>query len=349
MGSLKSRLGRIKWFRAGMPAAWAYAGLLALWWGLHVAFGDRIWWVALVSLFAPYLFVPLVLLAPLGLIRPRFRYWAAILLSVLIFTLAYGPPVAVRAAEPVESMDELTILTFNILGYYDAEETVRAIVSEGTPDVVALQELTPALARRLVDELGETYPHRLLEPLEGSQGRGVLSRYPMVPARPSGAPAVDPFCQVVEIDVEGRTLTLYNAHLSVTEVWNYLGPGASFGEGIRGSFETREQQAQRILEDVDRRQEPVMVVGDFNMTPQTDAYRALARRLKDAHREAGRGFGHTFPAHGGRFLGIPYPRRVVRIDLILYSPDWVAQEARVLREHGRSDHMPVLARLAWSQ
>jgi endonuclease/exonuclease/phosphatase family metal-dependent hydrolase len=171
----------------------------------------------------------------------------------------------------------------------------------------------------------------------------------MVPARPSEAPAVDPFCQVVEIDVDGRTLTLYNVHLGVTEVWNYLGPGASFGEGIRGSFETREQQAQRILEDIDRGQGLVMVVGDFNMTPQTDAYRMLARRLKDAHREAGHGFGHTFPAHGGRFFGIPYPRRVVRIDLILYSPDWVAQEARVLHEHGRSDHMPVWARLAWSQ
>jgi endonuclease/exonuclease/phosphatase (EEP) superfamily protein YafD len=105
----------------------------------------------------------------------------------------------------------------------------------------------------------------------------------------------------------------------------------------------------QLIEDLARRPGPVIVAGDFNTTGQSDAYLRLTRHLLDAHRQAGRGFGHTFPAYQGRFYWIPILPRLVRIDMILHSAEWTAVESRVLREHGQSDHLPVLARLAWSQ
>lgn len=341
-------LGRIERFDAGPFIAWVYACLVAEWWVLHHAFGDRLWWVALVSVFAPYLFAPLVLLAPLGLVKPSARYWAAMLLVVAVLLAEYGTPLAVRAAAGVEGEDEITLLTFNVWGYSDAPETARAIVSRGTPDVVVLQELSPGLVPILIEELGEVYPYRLLNPDEAYRGGGVLSRYPMRAARlPAGSP-VGGFAQVVEIEVDGQVLTLYNVHLDATAALHYIDSGTAVAEKVRSSFAVRERQVDYLLEDLARRNGPVLVAGDFNMTDQSDAYRALARDLQDAHREAGRGFGHTFPAYGGRYRGIPIFPRMVRIDMILHSPGWRALECRVLRDHGESDHLPVLARLAWS-
>lgn len=347
--STNKRHGRIRWDAARTLAAWIYAGLLSLWWVLRVSFGDQIWWLALVSVFAPYLFAPLLFLAPLGLIRPRLRYWGALLLAGAILLLEYGPPMSVWAAAPSGTGDELTVLSFNAWGYSDSIETAQAIVSQGTPDVVVLQELSPQLAQTLVEELGAAYPYRVFKTDQGTKSGGVLSRYPLAPAGYVGSGPQYPFAQVVEATVDDQVFTIYNVHLDATVPFHYYPSVESFAQGVRSSFAARERQVEQLVADLERRQGPAIVAGDFNMTSQSDAYATLAQYLSDAHRAAGRGFGHTFPAYRGRWGGVPIPARLVRIDMILYSPDWTAREFQVLSEHGQSDHLPVLARLTWSQ
>jgi endonuclease/exonuclease/phosphatase (EEP) superfamily protein YafD len=329
---------------------WGYASLLGGWWVLHLALGDRLWWVALLSVFAPYLFAPLVLLAPLGLIKPRVRYWAAILLALAILWAEYGTPIAARATEGEETGNaiagEISLLTFNVWGYSDSADTARAIVAQEIPDVVVLQELSPGMVPALVEELGSLYPYRHLNPGGGYRGGGVLSRYPMRQARLAEGSLVAGFAQVVEIEVEGRVFTLYNVHLDATAALYYIDSDESVGEKVRSSFEVRERQVDQLVADVSGRQGPVLVAGDFNMTEQSDVYRTLVRVLQDAHREVGWGLGHTFPAYGGSWRGIPVFPRMVRIDMILHSDEWAALECQVLDEHGQSDHLPVLARFA---
>ena len=100
-----------------------------------------------------------------------------------------------------------------------------------------------------------------------------------------------------------------------------------------------------ILDTVEGQPEPLILLGDLNSTPNHQVHRALSAHLVDAFREAGWGLGHTFPAMGGRFWGVPYPNRLVRIDHIFYSDDWQAETARVGEWDGFSDHLPVIARL----
>ena len=57
--------------KIGTLTVWLYVSLLAVWFVLHISLGDRVWWIALVSIFAPYLFLPLTLLVPLGLVKPK--------------------------------------------------------------------------------------------------------------------------------------------------------------------------------------------------------------------------------------------------------------------------------------
>jgi endonuclease/exonuclease/phosphatase (EEP) superfamily protein YafD len=85
------------------------------------------------------------------------------------------------------------------------------------------------------------------------------------------------------------------------------------------------------------------------MTDQTPEYqRLLSVGLVDAYRQAGWGFGFTFPAFRRvRFAGhqavIRFP--LVRIDYVL-GAKIQAQRARVITESTGSDHRPVLAELA---
>lgn len=348
------RTGGLVWFGVGTLLVWSYAGLLGGWWVLHRTLGDRIWWVALLSVFAPYLFAPLVLLVPLGLIKPRIRYGAAILLAAGLLLVEYGIPIAAQrtggTGAPDKILGEISLLTFNVWGYSDSPDTARAIVAQGTPDVVVLQELSPGLVPVLEKELGALYPYRLLNPDEAYKGGGVLSRYPMRPAKLSEDSLVDGFAQVVEITVDDeRVLTVYNVHLDATAALYYVDVGEPVGEKVRGSFSVRERQVAELVKDLTERHGPVLVAGDFNMTDRSDAYQALTRSLMDTHREVGRGFGHTFPAYGGSWRGLPVLRRMVRIDLILHSDEWTPLECRVLDEHGQSDHLPVLARFALVQ
>jgi endonuclease/exonuclease/phosphatase family metal-dependent hydrolase len=87
------------------------------------------------------------------------------------------------------------------------------------------------------------------------------------------------------------------------------------------------------------------VGGDFNTTDQSEGYHLLAQHLKNAHWEAGWGFGFSFPANQPRFKRIPILTPVVRIDHIFYSSHFLAHSATTLSDSGGSDHLPVIAEL----
>jgi endonuclease/exonuclease/phosphatase (EEP) superfamily protein YafD len=241
----------------------------------------------------------------------------------------------------------LTIMSFNIWGGSHSEETVQVILSDDMPDTVALQELTPRMARVLVGEIGDMYPYRILAPASKTVGMGVFSRYPLTSLDTKAMPGSGWPVQAVQVNVGARSYVLYNVHLEPTNVLDYIEIGAPIAEEVEASFRTREQQARWLAADIADRQGPVIVVGDFNMTDQSDAYTILARHLYDSHHAVGWGLGHTFPAYAGNFRGLPIIPRQMRLDMIFYSEDFVALTSRVSFSHGESDHLPVLAQLAW--
>ena len=119
-------------------------------------------------------------------------------------------------------------------------------------------------------------------------------------------------------------------------------------------FRRREQQARALAAYARGRKTPLILVGDLNATDQNSAYALIADQMGDAWREAGWGFGHTFPGRptgrmgGSRpvFLGIPAPMWLVRIDYIFHSPDIQAVDAKLAPDSGQSDHRGVIATLA---
>jgi endonuclease/exonuclease/phosphatase (EEP) superfamily protein YafD len=68
----------------------------------------------------------------------------------------------------------------------------------------------------------------------------------------------------------------------------------------------------------------------------------MTSQLRDAWREAGWGFGHSWQLFAGH---LPFPFWFARIDYIFYSAHWRAESVELGRWDGTSDHQPVVARL----
>src|SRR5690554_2095558 len=74
---------------------------------------------------------------------------------------------------------DLRIFTLNLLHHHDSGDDFARQIRREQPDVVVLQELTPRVARDLLAGLGDDYPYRLIEAIDGYSGFGIFSRRPL--------------------------------------------------------------------------------------------------------------------------------------------------------------------------
>jgi vancomycin resistance protein VanJ len=117
----------------------------------------------------------------------------------------------------------------------------------------------------------------------------------------------------------------------------------------RHSWDAQRQILAGVASAVNGEERPLIVLGDFNTTPQAENFDLLANRLTDVHQAAGRGFGFTFPEPAA-LAALPWylqPARllapVVRIDHILVNDRFMPLESYVVPAGYGSDHRPVVA------
>lgn len=102
------------------------------------------------------------------------------------------------------------------------------------------------------------------------------------------------------------------------------------GSRLKTAFTMRSEQAQMIANYIKDSPHPVVVMGDFNDTPQSYAYRRIKKGVQDAFRKAGRGFGNTYAGELPSF----------RIDYILYSDPIIPYQFKRIKTD-YSDHFPI--------
>ena len=330
--------------------AWLYASTVLLWFILHSWLGDSVWWLALLNSFTPYFFGPILLLLPACFFRHQRSLRLALAIPMLIFIVLYGELFVPRWATPSMTADTpLTIMTFNIWGGSDSPETAQVILDNHSPDIVALQELTPQMAEVLLQEVGKSYPYRILDPQPQPRGMGILSRYPLTEIDASHLFTPGWQVQIAQVETGHGTFTFYNIHPHATNILVYLESGLAVADEAQSSFRIRRRLIEALIADIQKWQGPINVAGDFNSTDQSEVYRLMSNVLTDTHRAVGWGFGHTFPAYGGSFRGVPILPREMRIDMIFYSAEFAALSSQVSPTYGESDHLPLLAQLVWQR
>ncbi|MDY7078231.1 MAG: endonuclease/exonuclease/phosphatase family protein [Chloroflexota bacterium] len=334
-----AKSGSISWFRRiTASTVLLYATLVAGWYVAYRLTGDDFWWLAMINSFAVYLFAPLPLILLLAVLARRRVAWLALLVIMLPFLSLFGsdltpPSPVVRAGNKDPA---LTVMTYNVLYAVTDAAPAAVNITSANPDIIAFQELTPLLARQLEQEIGARYPYRTpLHPAACHAEVAVWSRYPLQVEDVDE----DVLCRVrpVVVSFDGRLVRVVDIH-----AWPFTGLDQ---ESVERSFRWRQEQIEMVLNMVEGQPEPLVLLGDLNSTPTHEVHRTLSTHLVDAHREAGWGLGHTYPATDGRLWGIPYPDRLVRIDHIFHSDEWRAEAAWVGEWDGSSDHRAVVARL----
>lgn len=309
-------------------------------------FGDRWWWLFLLNAFSEYLFVPLPLTLILAVIVCRRDVTIGFVVTCVIGCFLYGalilPPVPLHHTPG----PQITVMTSNIFGNNTDVPAVLEAIQAADVDIVAIQELNPQIAEGIQRDLAEMYPYQELVPVVGVKGVGVISRYPMQPmgieieGRWVGGP------QVLEVEWEGEKIIVINVHA--------IPPGPLTPQNLEYSIRERERQLGVLLEFVESRTEPVIVLGDLNVTAQNTAYSLMSTRLQDAWVEGGWGMGHTFPGadlggcSGGDKRAL-WTIWLLRLDYIFCSEQWEVERAWTGPWDGVSDHQPVRAKLVLSK
>jgi endonuclease/exonuclease/phosphatase (EEP) superfamily protein YafD len=337
----------VAWLNARLvPLAYGYFAGLLLWTLLRLFFEDRWAWLFLLNSVALYLFLPLPFLLLAALLLRRRSLWLGLAMAMALWLAHYGELLLPNLATAEASDKTLTIMTYNAMTYNTDVTPVIQVLRNSGADIIGLAELNLELAASVSTDLAGLYPYQVLNPQPGVEGAGIISRYPL---RLTGQrlPGEDWIGkpEILEIDFAGTPVTLLHFHAIA------MGKTVSI-PAFDWSLREREEQAKVVVDFVESRREPVIVLGDLNATDQNKAYRILASALSDAWREAGQGWGHTFPGVASHYssrpviLGVPVPMWLVRIDYIFHDDHWRTESAWIGPWDGLSDHRPVIARLA---
>jgi endonuclease/exonuclease/phosphatase family metal-dependent hydrolase len=222
----------------------------------------------------------------------------------------------------------------------DFKEDLR----QQSPMILCVQE-NGTVSTAVIDETF-IFPHKAVTK---NSGAAVFSRFPIVAFGEINFGVPTNSCVWADIDINQDTIRVYSYHfesnkisekeieqvdkgeLNQSETWTSL---MDMLRKYKRSSIKRVEQVKKVKINMDESPYPIIAAGDLNDTPQSFAYRTLAKNTKDSFVEQGNGIGKTYRGD------IPS----LRIDYIL-----TGQQLRVISHEimdwNYSDHNPIISTL----
>jgi endonuclease/exonuclease/phosphatase (EEP) superfamily protein YafD len=321
-----------------------YAISLILYLLLRLLLRDRIPLLALLNNFTPWYFTPLIIFLPLALLLQEQWLIVLMLVPTVIALLWFGPYYVPHRPTKSPERPTLRVLTFNIWGNNPCKPELGTWLCQVNADLVFLQEIPKSFILNELPRLKDLYPHQFA-PIAAEEwwNSVTLSRYPIVSAEDLltwdiGVPAL----HKVVIDVEGQLISAYNVHMVLPfKLRGARGVFAAINRALHYDERERRQKIGQMLDYLKAERNPYIVAGDFNMSCYSAVYGDIAKLGVDSFREAGTGFGMTWPIGvADHQFGVQLP--TLRIDYIWHSPELRAVEITQQPPFG-SDHLPLAA------
>ncbi|MDH3499808.1 MAG: endonuclease/exonuclease/phosphatase family protein [Acidimicrobiia bacterium] len=225
-------------------------------------------------------------------------------------------------AEPSASSDSLRVLTFNVFHRNANFDEIIDVLETSDADVIFVHELSQALRRTIESEL-DGYAFAMEDGWGFASGSGALVRdgLAVVPTTLRIGPSSR--FPTVALDLAGSTVDVVGVHP--------LSPVTP----------RRSRARDRTLDDVAAwavtRPGEVVVVGDFNASPFSSAYRSFGRISGLSSTLNGAGWQATWPDMWGVFQ--------IPIDHAFIS-DGLAVTNRMVGGHAGSDHAALIIDVA---
>jgi vancomycin resistance protein VanJ len=299
--------------------------------------------LALMQVFALYLFLPLALLLPFVFMRGAMALRVALVACALVFCLRFFPRFDAPIVVPAPGSTQVSVVSWNVRVGGEQVGRVGPVLRSRPAEVVALIE---ADWEWLYEDqaLAEAYPHRLAHPTETATGMALLSVYPILEHGVVEDPRDIwdiPRVMWARLDLgAGRTVLVVVAHPS---------PPSTSGRNCSSltcyataKRDMRIAATRDFVEAALRRGDNLLLVGDFNVTEREPAYNELVVGLRDAHKRVGTGLGNTWGPASLMNKSLP----LLRIDYQFSSPNVTPLKTSVdCTPHG-SDHCMVYGTFA---
>lgn len=252
---------------------------------------------------------------------------ALIMFLLLIINIFSVAPVFSIVEEDSASEFSQTLKIFHSNVYSQNREyhlLLNAIAFE-EPDIVILQEVTP-LWQKSLSLLVDDYPYQKVVAREGNFGIAILAKVPLqdievVDLADIGLPSIQ-----ATINLDNQPVRLLTTH-ALPPVTPWL-------------KQQRDRQLNAVADFVVYQQQPVIVVGDLNVTHWSPDYHALVEKTGLINARQGWGILPTWP---GKFSGIGLP-----IDHLLYSEALQVRAIHTYPDVG-SDHLPLVVQLGFKK
>ncbi len=313
-----------------------FAGLLLVWAAEHFFSGMND--IAFLLAEAPQIiFLPFSVLLLVRAFWQRKRWMSAMNASAAVFALFALLGLHLPHPTPIASGTPLRVMTFNVEKWSHGTPRVAQTIRQYHPDIVCLEEagdyswVQPAHA-----------PEALKALLPGYEciRRGeiiIATRLPMesrqtalLPPGPDSRPALE-----VTVLVHGKPVTIIAVHLIPMQLdLHWHDSVRTWPDYVQQCRWQRRVQVTHLLQALAVIKTPLVLCGDFNLSPASSDCRRLAAVYPDAFDLAGFGFGNTETS--------TLPLR--RIDHILTSTALRPISAFVPDVHA-SDHRPLIADL----
>ena len=281
----------------------------------------RVWFLPVLGLAAPGVYVASVVLLLYWIIRWRWVQAGAMLLLVAAglgkVSLFWRPEIRRSYEEKISERGTFGVMTYNVRGFYGEEYESARFGAEKDPDP------------------------------SDDAGLAILSKYRILRSETVLTPHSSVWADVL---IGDDTVRIFNDHLHSTAInaddneyittRRFLSDTArevklrSIVTRLRENSELRAAQVDSIAAQIGATRTGRIVCGDFNDTPVSYVYRRMAAGLEDAFSRCGSGYSHTYR---GFF-------NTLRIDYVLYSDEFRAVAYGVLPVE-YSDHHPVVVRL----
>lgn len=310
----------------------------------------------------PYLLLINIILVIIWAMLLRFEAFISVAVITLGFTHFAN---YIKLSRPSgNKTNTYKVLSYNVrlFNYFEnnhgltSEKRIFSFLKSQSPDIICLQELF-LVGKPVVEESlmvgylgGKYYSHMKVTQSGKNRFYGIVtfSKYPIIKRGEIIHPASSSLTIYTDIVINKDTIRVYNNHLesfrlkrmersfieemTASRDKKTINEVKSLSVSLKKGFQKRAIQAQVVKDHINRSPLKVMVVGDFNDTPVSYAYRKIRKGLNDSFITSGYGAGFTYKGN--------YPPN--RIDYILYDNKYKNSYFEIIKMK-YSDHYPIMA------